>query len=208
MKRQVWLTTLIGMLAIGCGDDAASTSDTDTDSDGTSTTTDGPTTNDPSTSTTEVDPDSSGTDPSDGSSTTMVDPTDGTSSSSGDPTDDTNNGEPVDFIITIENISNEGPIPTAFSPGGGSVGADGRARDLGTASRAESTASLTGAWRCIVANSGRGQATTAVTVEAIATPATIHAAARRGRSAGGSIDASIRSNTASSGRSSWSLTLR
>lgn len=115
MKRQVWLTTLIGMLAIGCGDDAASTSDTDTDTEGT-TTSDGPTT-DPSTSTTDVDPDSSGTtDPT-------IDPTEETSSSTGDPTDDTDSttedvpGEPVDFIITIENISDQGPITTAFSPG-------------------------------------------------------------------------------------------
>ncbi|MCR9159373.1 MAG: spondin domain-containing protein [bacterium] len=105
MKRQVWLTTLIGMLAIGCGDDAASTSDTDTDTDGTSTT-DGPTTNDPSTSTTEVDPDSSGTE----------DPTDDPTDSSSSTTDDIP-AEPVDFIITIENISDQGPITTPFSPG-------------------------------------------------------------------------------------------
>lgn len=109
MKRQVWLTTLIGMLAIGCGDDATSTTDTDSDTDGTSTT--GTPTTDPNTSTTEVDPDSSGTeDPTE--STSSGDPTDSSST-----TDDTTPGEPVDFIITIENISNEGPIATPFSPG-------------------------------------------------------------------------------------------
>ena len=114
MKKQVWLTKIgtvgmIGMLAIGCGDDIAG-ADTDTDTDGTSSTTDSP-----MTMTTESTSSSSGPDP---------DTTAGsTSSSSGDPTDGSSSsgevdpGDPVDFIITIENISDQGPLPTPFSPG-------------------------------------------------------------------------------------------
>ncbi len=108
MKRQVWLTTLIGVLAIGCGDDVTATSDTDTDGSSS-----GSTGDDPTTGMTESTSSSTGDDPD-----TTIDPTDATTT--GDP-DTTSTGEeigdPVDFVITIENISDEGPIPTPFSPG-------------------------------------------------------------------------------------------
>ena len=117
MKRQVWLTTLIGMLAIGCGDDVTATTDTDTDTDGTtSTTTDpgststdpGSTSTDPGTTTSSTDPGTDTEDPSD---------TEDTATDTEDPTDDTSDAVPTEFLITIENISDQGPIPTPFSPG-------------------------------------------------------------------------------------------
>ena len=121
MKKQVWLSTkigivgmlggMIGTLAIGCGDDVAS-NDTDTDTEGTSSSGD-PTTMTPESTSSSTGPDPDTTD------------TESTSSSSGDPTDaesssssgEVDPGEPVDFIITIENISDQGPLPTPFSPG-------------------------------------------------------------------------------------------
>ncbi len=121
MKRQVWLTTLIGLLAIGCGDDVAGTSDTDTDTEGTTSTSTDPTlpttassssTTDPGT---DTDPDTDTDDPTTGPGTDTEDETD-----TEDPTDTedtTDVGEPADFIITIENISDQGPLPTPFSPG-------------------------------------------------------------------------------------------
>lgn len=120
MKRQVWLTTLIGLLAIGCGDDVAATSDTDTDTDGTTTTTDPtmPTTASSSSTTdpgTDTDPDTDTDDPTTGPGTDTDPDTD-----TDDPTDTedtTDVGEPADFVITIENISDQGPLPTPFSPG-------------------------------------------------------------------------------------------
>ncbi len=117
MKRQVWLTTLIGLLAIGCGDDVAATSDTDTDTDGTTGSSTDPTTPPPgSSSSTGPDPDTTDTD-----STTGPGPTTGTDTTDtedpSDTEDPTGAGEPADFIITIENISNLGPRPTPFSPG-------------------------------------------------------------------------------------------
>ncbi len=118
MKRQVWLTTLLGILAVGCGDDVAS-ADTDTDGGSTSTgedpttmTTSSTSSGADSTSTTDVDPDTTqGTDPSETDADTEDSDTEDSDS------EDTNAGEPADFVITIENISDQGPVPTPFSPG-------------------------------------------------------------------------------------------
>lgn len=125
MKRQVWLTTLIGLLAIGCGDDVVATTDTDTDSDGTTSTSTDPTVT-PGTSSSstgidsetesETDPDDTDTDPD--NTTTSGPTTDTEDTADTEDTDDTTDvGEPADFIITIENISDQGPLPTPFSPG-------------------------------------------------------------------------------------------
>lgn len=124
MKRQVWLTTLIGLLAIGCGDDVVATTDTDTDSDGSTSSSTDPTVTpatgststgiDPDTES-DTDPDDTDTDPTTG--TTDTDPTTGPTTDTEDTDDTTDVGEPADFIITIENISDQGPLPTPFSPG-------------------------------------------------------------------------------------------
>lgn len=122
MKRQVWLTTLIGMLAVACGDDVTATTDTDTDTEGTSTgdDTSDPTT-DPGTTSTGPDPDTTNTETDSDTDMTETDTDDpsetDTDDSDTDDTDDTKTGEPVDFVITIENISDQGPLPTPFSPG-------------------------------------------------------------------------------------------
>ena len=115
---------MIGLLALGCGDDVAATSDTDTDTDGTTTSTTDPTmATTPGTTSTGIDPDTSGTDDpetdTEDPGTDTEDPgTDTEDPSDTDDTDDTSGvGEPADFIVTIENISNEGPVPTPFSPG-------------------------------------------------------------------------------------------
>jgi hypothetical protein len=115
MTRKYLLSAFVGFVAVGCGDDAVG-QDTDTETEGTTndTTTTGtmsatqPTTTVSTTETTTVDTEDSS---SSGEPTTDPD-----SSSSGDPTTGPP-PPPVDFLIRIENISDQTPWPTTFTPG-------------------------------------------------------------------------------------------
>src|SRR5687767_1001654 len=115
MTRKYLLSAFVGFVAVGCGDDAVG-QDTDSESE-----TEG-TTNEP-TSTSGM----SATQPTttvSTSETTMM--TDTESSSTGPTTgpdtssssEDTGTpGVPTDFLIRIENVSDQTPLPTAFTAG-------------------------------------------------------------------------------------------
>lgn len=127
MNRKIWLTSLIGLLALGCGDDTTS-ADTDTDGEteeSTSTTSTTSTTTTATTiasSSTTEDPDTDTEDPPTSSSTTDDPDTDSTTSSTTDAESSSSTEEvvpldPVEFTLTIENVSADTVLPSPFSPG-------------------------------------------------------------------------------------------
>ena len=117
MTRKHWLKALVGLFALtGCPDDTVTPGDTDTDSD-TSTSDTGMTMSDTMMSTTM--PPSTTVMPTDtgdtSGSTTDIDPT--TDDTSSDTTEVIPPPDPVDFTVTITNISDGTPFESGISPG-------------------------------------------------------------------------------------------
>jgi hypothetical protein len=115
MTRKYILSAIVGFVAVGCGDDSVGSMDTETDTEGT---TDNPTTGTMSATqpTTTVSTTETTTDDTETSSSSGEPSTTDESSSSGDPTTGPP-PPPADFLIRIENISDQTPWPTTFTPG-------------------------------------------------------------------------------------------